>query len=57
MGNRKTAESAVMSILANQKIMSNEKLKESFEGVLRLTSRKLQDFLSFKKSVPEKLYF
>ena len=26
----------------------------NFEGVSRLTSRELQDFLSFKKSVPEK---
>jgi hypothetical protein len=25
-----------------------------FEGVLRATASKLQDFLSFKKSVPEK---
>lgn len=29
----------------------------TFEGVSRLTSRELQDFLSFKKSVPEKVIF
>jgi hypothetical protein len=28
----------------------------AFAGVLRATASKLQDFLSFKKSVPKKVY-
>ncbi len=31
--------------------------KITFVGVSRLTSRELQDFLSFKKSVPKKAMF
>ena len=33
------------------------KTEINFEGVLSATARKLQDFLSFKKSVPEKFDF
>src|SRR3989338_6693905 len=36
-------------------IKVKKKWGEGFWGVLRLTSRELQDFLSFKKSVPVKI--
>ena len=43
--------------LANAKFFTEKNKEKTFKGVLSATARKLQDFLSFKKSVPAKSLF